>query len=153
MPRKKEPGSVGRPRKVKPIGRPKWKPNLAEVERLAGQGLTFYQIANYFGIHEDTMYQRCKDLPGFSEAIKRGRASGIDKMSGKLFETGMKGNVQAQMFYLRAIGKWRDNDPVVDSDRTLKVDALKIEMIQPPPAPEPPEPQPEVDDPLDGFGK
>ncbi|MGO9062163.1 MAG: phBC6A51 family helix-turn-helix protein, partial [Candidatus Binataceae bacterium] len=96
-------------------GRPRWQPDdLAKVERLASQGLTFEQIAASLGIHVATLYKYKRRLGEFNEALEKGRAAGHDTVTSKLFELVRAGNVAAIIFYLKARCGWRDQGPIVE---------------------------------------
>lgn len=83
---------------------------LKQAEAYASQGLTKKQIARVLGICYDTLNEKQKEFPEFSEAIKRGQAKGIAKISNALFTNASDGNTVAQIFYLknRAPKQWRD---------------------------------------------
>ena len=57
---------VGRPSKYDKI-------DLAQVEKLAGMGLTEEQIASVIDIHRDTLIEYKKQYPEFSDILKRGK--------------------------------------------------------------------------------
>lgn len=96
-----------------PRGRP-WEPNLELIEQLASRGLTQEQIAAACNIQDTTLSTKKGQLPRLAEAIRRGQARGIALVSNKLFESAMKGNVVAAVFYLKARAGWRDNIAVVE---------------------------------------
>jgi hypothetical protein len=80
-------------------GRPKIELDLAEVERLAGLGLTQAEIAFSLGISEDTITRRKGDSADFADAIKRGRTAAHSEVSSQLFQQCKKGNVAAIIWY------------------------------------------------------
>ena len=85
-------------------GRPKWIPDEAICEQaaeMASRGLTVSQIADCLGVSDSTVYDRQNEYPEFLEAIKRGRSSGMDKITNKLFEKAMEGDNTAIIFYLK----------------------------------------------------
>lgn len=85
-------------------GRPPWIPdeNICEqAENMASHGLTISQIADCLGISERTVYDKQNEYPQFLQAIKRGRSSGMDKVTNKLFEKAMSGDNTAIIFYLK----------------------------------------------------
>jgi len=85
-------------------GRPPWIPdeNICEqAEDMASHGLTISQIADCLGISERTVYDKQNEYPQFLQAIKRGRSSGMDKVTNKLFEKAMSGDNTAIIFYLK----------------------------------------------------
>ena len=87
-----------------PVGRPKFEVTpevLKEVEEMAGRGLTVNQIASCLGISPSTFYLRQAEFSEFSEAIKKGQAIGISKVTNKLFENAaVKGDNVAIIYYL-----------------------------------------------------
>jgi len=85
-------------------GRPPWIPdeNICEqAEDMASHGLTISQIADCLGISERTVYDKQNEYPQFLQPIKRGRSSGMDKVTNKLFEKAMSGDNTAIIFYLK----------------------------------------------------
>ena len=60
--------------------------DLAEVERLAAQGLTDDKVAFCLGFCPRTLYARKKDFAGFADALARGRARGEQTMVDLLME-------------------------------------------------------------------
>jgi transposase len=53
---------------------------------MASNGLTVCQIADYLGISESTLYATQNQYKEFLEAIKKGRAEGLNQVSNALFE-------------------------------------------------------------------
>ena len=88
--------------------KPKIPISVEQVERLAAQGLTNEQIYLSLGIGESTFYDRKKNEPEIEEAIKRGKAKGIAKITNALFENASKGNLGAQCFFLKNQAGWTD---------------------------------------------
>ncbi|MDB4437387.1 hypothetical protein N9163_00900 [bacterium] len=85
-------------------GRPKWIPDEAICEQageMASRGLTISQIADCLGVSDATVYDRQNEYPEFLEAIKRGRSSGIHKITNQLFDKAMSGDNTAIIFYLK----------------------------------------------------
>lgn len=90
------------------------------VEKLAAFGVNTRDIAailevspNYFG------KARVRDK-NLREAWARGKAKGVSKMSQKLFQTGMNGDVQAMKYYLSRKGGWEETINVNQRDKTLE---------------------------------
>tara|TARA_R100000231_G_C5292229_1_gene154963 strand:+ start:384 stop:824 length:441 start_codon:yes stop_codon:yes gene_type:complete len=101
----------------KPRKKPGRKPIVIDndkVEQLAAQGLGPSQIARALGISWDTYNKNKKRSSELSEAIKRGEARGLAKVSNSLFKSANEGNVTAQIFYLknRAPTEWADRQEV-----------------------------------------
>lgn len=84
--------------------------DLDKVEALAAQGLTNEQIALALGISRATHFAKKKAESDYSDAIKRGQAKGIAKVSNALFQNAVSGNTTAQIFFLknRAPDEWKD---------------------------------------------
>ena len=85
-------------------GRPKWIPDediCEQAGEMASRGLTISQIADCLGVSDATVYDRQNEYPEFLEAIKRGRSSGIHKITNQLFDKAMSGDNTAIIFYLK----------------------------------------------------
>ena len=89
-----------------------------QVEQLAGQGLGKKQIAECMGIERTTLWRRERDNSNISNAMKKGRARSIAKVTRDLLDNAHKGNVVAQIFWLKNMDpdRWRDR-------RELQVDS------------------------------
>ena len=85
-----------------------------KVETLAAQGLTMQQIADCLAVGRSTLYDRMRDDPDVSDAIKRGRSKGIATITNALFQSAKGGNITAQIFYLknRNPAEWSDRKEV-----------------------------------------
>ena len=97
-------------------GRPAWIPTdsvCQEAREMASNGLTVAQISDCLGISESTLYAKQADYKEFMEAIKRGRAEGLHKVSHALFEKATQGNVTAMIYYLKVRDRenWGENQP------------------------------------------
>lgn len=79
---------------------------LGEVERLAGLGLNWKQIAGALSISEDTLMRRRNECPEIEEAFHRGRASTIAAVASKVVEQAMQGDMAAAKLYLNSVGQW-----------------------------------------------
>jgi len=99
---------IVKPPVKKAKGRPKWLPDLLEVERLAAMGLNKEQIATAMGKAASTLYARQSDLPDFLEAYKKGRAQGIARVANALYEKAMSGDTVAMIFWMKCNAGWRD---------------------------------------------
>ena len=87
------------------------------VETLAGQGLSKKEIARCIGIGRSTLYAKQKEDQDFMDALKRGKAKGLETVTNHLMmnailptATAPGGNVTAQIFYLknRSPERWQD---------------------------------------------
>jgi hypothetical protein len=64
----------------------KYRPEFADqVERLCLLGLTNEELASFFEVHIDTLYEWAKVHPEFSEARARGREIADSKVAEKLY--------------------------------------------------------------------
>lgn len=103
-----------------------------EVERLAGEGLAQYQIAQALGISWDTWASRRDDPETqVSEALKRGEQSAIGKVENALYESAVKGNLGAQVFFLknRASDRWKDKTEQVTTLHTTPAEVLDDDSL------------------------
>lgn len=97
---------------ARPPGRPPLELNLVDVENLAGRGLTHAQIADSLGISERALFNHKNNDPEVREAIKRGQSKGVFVVANALMEQVKKGNVTAQIFYLKCRGGWTETQRV-----------------------------------------
>ena len=83
---------------------------LNKIIALGSQGLTSGQIARCLGVSWSTIDRRRKENADIEEAIKKGAALGVEKISNALMTSARDGNVTAQIFYLknRAPDQWAD---------------------------------------------
>ena len=85
--------------------------NVKTLEKLAGNGLNYDQIAHNLGVHPTTLYKHIReDGEYISHAIERGRAKSIAQVANKVYEMSMEGNFPAAKFFLtnRAKEEWQD---------------------------------------------
>jgi len=87
---------------------------LNKIIALGSQGLTSGQIARCLGVSWSTIDRRRKENAEIEEAIKKGEALGVEKISNALMTSARDGNVTAQIFYLknRAPDQWADRQEV-----------------------------------------
>ena len=95
---------------------PDWIPTYTvcqEAHEMASNGLTVGQIADCLRVSESTLYAKQGEYKEFMDAIKRGRAEGIHKVSNALFEKATQGNVTAMIYYLKVRDRenWGENQP------------------------------------------
>ena len=97
-------------------GRPKWAPTDEindQAQEMASNGLTVAQISACLGISESTLYGKQNEYKEFLDAIKKGRAEGLSKVSNAPFEKATQGNVTAMIYYLKVRDResWGENQP------------------------------------------
>ena len=99
-----------------PVGRPRFQITpevLGRTERLMAQGLTKEQCSAALGIHIATFMVYQAENSEFSEAIKRGQASGIDQVTNALFENAtVERDNTAIIFFLKNRAGWVDKKEV-----------------------------------------
>ncbi len=92
------------------VGRKAWVPDLERIEHLANCGLTIEQIANNIGVSRSTMFEKMRQNPELTDCIKKGATSSLEKVGNKLFESALKGNVTAMIFFLKCRGGWKEGE-------------------------------------------
>ena len=92
------------------MGRPKIHLDLNEIERMAGQGLTEEQIAYNLGVHYTTLLKRKQQYSEYSEALKRGRAKAIDKVTNALYNKAVDGDTTAMIYWTKNMAKTQFKD-------------------------------------------
>jgi len=82
---------------------------IIELQALAAV-LTKSQVADYFGICENTLREIEKRQPEVSEAYKKGRCKQVVNMGNNLVRLAEDGNVTANIFYLKTQAGWRETE-------------------------------------------
>ncbi len=93
-------------------GRPKFvfeQDQIANLEQLASY-LTKGQLADYYGISENTFRAVEERQPEVFEAYKKGRAKQTVIMAQNLVQMAMAGNVTAAIFYLKTQSGWKEQE-------------------------------------------
>jgi hypothetical protein len=98
-------------------GRKRIELDLAEIERLAGLGLTEQEICDSLGVCVDTLGNRKKESSDFSEAIKRGKAHAHREVANKLYERCMAGELGAIVWYEKTRCNRTDKLQVTSEER------------------------------------
>lgn len=97
-----------KPKRKKKVTKPKIKVDLKKVEALASRGLTSHEVARCLGISPSTYFANQRESEDFAQAIKNGKAKGIQTISNALFDSAKSGNTTAQIFFLKAQAGWKD---------------------------------------------
>jgi hypothetical protein len=94
---------------------------IEECRTLAGYGLTYQHMADYFDIKFVTFQRMVQREPKLEAAIKNGKARIITEMAGLLVQKAREGNVTAMMFYLKTqarFSEWQENTTTPDTPKT-----------------------------------
>ena len=81
---------------------------IAQVEALAAV-LSKKQLADYFGICENTLREVEGRQPEVSEAYQKGRGKAIAGVGSNLITQARNGNVTAAIFYLKTQAGWKED--------------------------------------------
>ena len=87
----------------------------AQVEKLASV-LTKAQLADYFGMCENTYRKLENEDSELLEAYKRGKSKAIASVASNLVNQAQKGNTSAAIFYLKTQAGWRETDSSQQDD-------------------------------------
>lgn len=102
---------------------------IVECEALAAV-LSKSQIADYFGIHEDTLRAVEGRQPEVSRALKRGKAKAIATVSRGALTRAIDGNDRMTEFYLSTQAGWNKTQ-IIEADLethvTLQLDGKTID--------------------------
>jgi len=87
---------------------------LEQVTSYCLLGATDLQLADFIGVHVDTIYEWKKVYPAFSEAIRAGKEFADAAVARSLYQKAVGGDVKAQTFWLknRRREHWRDRHTV-----------------------------------------
>ena len=112
-------------RNPKGSGRTKIKIDLGQVEKLAAVGLNEAQVSDALGISVETLADRKRNSSEFLEALKRGKAKGVAKVSNALYEQAMNGQTAAAIFFMKNRAGWTDK-----AESTVKVTMTETDADQ-----------------------
>ncbi len=106
--------------------KPKIEIDIAEVEKLAGRGLSYEQICLCLGICDKTLLRKRRESSDLSDAIERGRAKGVKDITNALFDKAMTGDVRACELFLKCRCGWTDKQQVdvTSSDGSFSVASI-----------------------------
>ena len=82
---------------------------VSEVSVLASV-LTKGQLADYYGMSENTFRAIEERQPEVFEAYKKGRARAIRAVAGNLIKQAAEGNTTAAIFYLKTQAGWKEQE-------------------------------------------
>ena len=100
-------------------GRPKFvftKRQIKEIERLASV-LTKVQMADYYGIKENTFRAAEERQIEVFEAYKKGRAKTVLAVANNLVNQANDGNMTAAIFYLKTQAGWKEDSGQNNSEK------------------------------------
>lgn len=96
------------------MGRKAWKPSnedLKMVELMCIAGVTHHQIAEVMKCDLKTLKKNCNEI------LLTSKQKANSKVAGALFNNAMKGNVTAQIFWLKTRAGWRETDETALAER------------------------------------
>ena len=100
-----------------------------EVRKYAQIGMTQEQTCNCLGVSYKAIHGGpAKRYQDFLQAYSEGRDKGIALVAAKLQKNIDAGSVDAQKFFLKARGKWRENEPVVQVNNIGVSDETKQKL-------------------------
>lgn len=108
--------------------------NLNEIIDMAGRGMCQRDIALCLGIPDSTFSKNKALDEKLSNALKIGKAKGINTVSAMFFENIKAGNIKAQIFYLKTQAKWQERiliameDPLAIPDPNSPIDDEKAQQ-------------------------
>ena len=107
------------------MAKSKWeevKNKLVLIEGWARDGLTDEQIADNLNISKDTFYKYKKKHPDFSDSLKKGKEIVDYEVENALLQNALKGNITAQIFWLknRKPKKWKDKVDIEGENNKVK---------------------------------
>jgi len=83
------------------------------------------QLADFFGVSENTFREIEKRQPEVSEAYKKGRAIVIDEIAESLIEKAKGGSEPAAMFFLKTQAGWREKDKDSGDKQPVTINLIK----------------------------
>lgn len=104
--------------------------NKEMFEKLCGMWCTLVEIANFFGVSEDTVESWCVDTYGetFSDIYKKKNSAGKTSLRRWQLESAKKGNVTMQIWLGKQYLGQRENIEVTNDRELTKLDELLGEI-------------------------
>jgi hypothetical protein len=130
----------------RPVGKPPIEitPDIiSKAENYASRGLTKEQIAHCLGMGYSTLFEKINDYPELAEALKRGKSNGVAMVADNLLKNVKKGNVTAQIFFLKCQANWKETSvvettgkdgaalPTAQNVTNVMIDERIAQMIKP----------------------
>lgn len=103
-----------REKEVNKGGRPPFvftEQQIKEVEKLSSV-LSKVQLADYYGIAENTFRAAEERQPEVFEAYQKGRSRAIASVAGNLVNQAREGNTSAAIFYLKTQAGWKETQSI-----------------------------------------
>lgn len=101
------------------------KPTCEQIQKYAACGLSIHQMAACLDMSHDTLERFFKEDPELHASIEKGKAVAITGVAGSLYNQAMKGNLGAQIFYLKTRAGWKETQVVEnkpDDETQTKLD-------------------------------
>lgn len=96
--------------------------DMAQVEKLAGYGLTIEMIVNVLGVSKRTFERRCKESKPLFDALLKGRSIAAMNVAKTAYELAVSGKCPTMtIFYLKSRLGWQSN-PLPSEIATTYVD-------------------------------
>lgn len=105
---------------VKKQGRPKWTPteqDIAKAEELVAMGHTMENVGLLLNKNRDTLFERIKDTPEFSDAIKRGRSGADNLVLSEYWKKIKAGETACILFYMKTRMGWKETQVVENTGK------------------------------------
>lgn len=98
---------------------------------LSGQGLTFGQIADFFGIQRQTFTKKARENRELAEALMKGKSKMIAFVAGQLIQQIKAGSTAATIFYLKTQAGWRyadENNNSIGNFNAIEEESNQLEL-------------------------
>jgi len=120
-------------KKKSKFGRKPMELNIPKIEELASRGLTQQQIIDYFGYNRSSFYKYKATNKDLADAVKRGLAKGVNEVTNLLFENARKGNVTAQLFFLKCRSGWTEGNTIniIKPNEQPTIKSIKQQTLDP----------------------
>ena len=111
---------------------------IGQIETLAAV-LSLSQLADFFGMCENTFRKLQGEDRRIDEGYKKGKATAIAGVAQSLLKQAKAGNITAQIFYLKTQGKWKETHAVEVGglDGAPLPTSVRVVLVKPDPADDP----------------
>jgi len=104
---------------------------LTEVKALVNAGMTNKQLAEYYGVCEDTWYRYKSDNEELELIVRTGKMRTTAVVAGHLLKLCQQDNVPSIIFYLRTQGRWTEAKEPEDDTENKPIEKTVIKVTDP----------------------
>jgi len=104
---------------------------LIEVEGLVKAGMSNKQLAEYYGVSEDTWYRYKADNEELDHVVRTAKMRTTSIIASRLVQLCLEDNVPSIIFYLKTQGRWTEAKEIEDDTQNKPIEKTVIKVTDP----------------------